>query len=305
MAFSNHVFQTSDDHQLTLYRWDCSAPKAVMLIVHGMSEHAARYDRFASFMVKQGVQVVSCDLRGHGKTAGSLESIGFFAPENGWSRVVKDVSELAQSVQMEFSVPLFMFGHSMGSFISRTVLQEYPNSADFYVFSSTAGHPGFLGIIGKPIAQLSAFLGGKRRPNKFLSGMTFDPFSKRFKPTRTMRDWISRDEAQVDAYVNDPWCMQPFTSQFFVDLATGVLGINSKQHFSKVPKDKGIYLFAGDMDPVGDFGKGPRTVAENYRNAGVQDVTLKIYPGGRHEMLNEINYQEVYQDIIDWVLPRV
>ncbi|MFT5599959.1 MAG: alpha-beta hydrolase superfamily lysophospholipase [Flavobacteriales bacterium] len=305
MNYTNSVFISDDNTPLTTYHWDCERPKAIIHIIHGMSEHAARYDDFASFLNQHGYLVKSSDLRGHGKTAGSIEQVGQFAMKSGWDRVVKDIKLLNESFSENSDLPTVIFGHSMGSFLARTLIKDFPETGDAYVFSATAGHPGLLGSIGKVVANINASLMGKKNRTKMMTKLAFGDFNKKYDPKRTEKDWLSKDESIVDKYINDPYCMQIFTSQFYTDLLNGVLKINSLAYFDTQAKHKPIYLFAGDMDPVGDYGKGPAEVYNKYKEAGIEDIQLKMYETGRHEMLNETNKEEVYNDVLTWLNKRI
>jgi alpha-beta hydrolase superfamily lysophospholipase len=304
MNFTNETIKSHDNTPLVVYNWDCELPKGIVHIVHGMSEHAARYDDFASFLNQHGYLVRSSDLRGHGKTAGSLDKVGLFAMEDGWNKVVKDIKFLNDSFSEKSHLPIIMLGHSMGSFLVRTLMYQFPNSGDAYILSATAGHPGLLGVVGKKLAGVNAGLMGKKNRTKLMTKLAFGDFNKKYDK-RTEKDWLNRDNDAVDKYIADPYCMQIFTSQFFNDLLEGILNINLMSNIEKVAKHKPVYFFAGDMDPVGNYGKGPVEVKEKFEKAGVEDLTLKMYPEGRHEMLNEINKEEVYNDVLNWIDHRI
>ena len=304
MNFTNETVKSHDKTPLAIYKWDCERPKGIVHIVHGMSEHAARYDDFASFLNQHGYIVRSSDLRGHGKTAGSIEKVGLFAMEDGWNKVVKDIQFLNDYFGQENDLPIIMLGHSMGSFLVRTLMYQFPNSGDAYILSATAGHPGMLGVVGKRLASVNTSMMGKKNKTNLMTKLAFGDFNKKCEK-RTEKDWLSKDNDVVDKYIADPYCMQVFTSQFFNDLLEGVLEINKLSNIEKVAKHKPVYFFAGDMDPVGDYGKGPVEVKEKFEKAGVEDLVLKMYPDGRHEMLNETNKEEVYQDVLHWIENRI
>lgn len=302
MNFINEEFTTSDDKKLITYKWETEQPKGLILIIHGMSEHAARYDDFATFLSNNGFLTYAVDLRGHGKTAGSLEEVGQFAMENGWNKVLNDINELGTHLHKQHEdIPFILLGHSMGSFLVRNIAYQFPKLADGYILSATAGHPGLLGIVGKSVANINMKLAGKKKRSALMTKLTFGDFNKKYEKPRTDKDWLSRDTEVVDKYINDPYCMQIFTTQFFTDLLHGVLSINDFSNMLKMDKSKPILMFAGDMDPVGNYGKGPQEVADKLKRAGVEDVELKIYPEGRHEMLNETNKEEVYQLVLTWL----
>jgi alpha-beta hydrolase superfamily lysophospholipase len=304
MFFTNEIIKSHDDTPLTVYFWDCEKPKGIVHIVHGMGEHAARYDDFAAFLNEHGYLVRSSDLRGHGKTAGSIEKVGLFAMEDGWNKVVKDIEFLNKTFSAKNDLPIIMLGHSMGSFILRTLMFTFPNSGDAYILSATAGHPGLMGVLGKGLAGINTSLMGKKNRTQMMTKLAFGDFNKKYDK-RTEKDWLSRDTEVVDKYIADPFCMQIFTSQFFSDMLEGILEINKETNIDKIAKHKPMYLFAGDMDPVGNYGKGPVEVFEKFKKVGVEDIELKIYPEGRHEMLNEINKDEVYNDLLLWLDKRI
>ena len=225
--------------------------------------------------------------------------------ENGWNKVVKDIKALTEHFEGKTHLPMIVMGHSMGSFLVRNMMYKYPSVGDAYILSATASHPGLLGSIGKTVAHFNMKLMGKKNRTNMMTQLAFGDFNKKYKPARTKKDWLSRDVEVVDAYINDPYCMQIFTSQFYNDLLQGILDINDFKNIENSPKNKPIYMFAGDMDPVGNYGKGPQIVYDQFVKAGVEDVELKIYPEGRHEMLNEINNQEVYTDLLEWLNVRI
>ncbi len=300
---TNFEFEGYGKTTLVGYHWSTPQPKAVVLIIHGMSEHAARYDHFANYLTGHGIEVYSSDLRGHGKTAGAPEKVGLFALENGWHKVVQDQRCLIKHVQSHHSLPLFVLGHSMGSFLARSLSFSGENRVNGYLFSATAADPGFLGKAGKLIAGINARLMGKKNRSKLLDKLAFGDFNKKYENPRTVKDWLSRDESVVDKYMADPYCMQTFMSQFFIDLLEGIISINKMENIRKMDK-VAYYLFSGTMDPVGDWGKGTQKVYDAMIAAG-HKVELEFYEGGRHEMLNEINKNEVYTDLLNWINQQV
>ncbi len=302
MTFSNKEIRAEDLTPLTLYHWECPSPKAIVHLVHGMSEHAARYDHFASWLNENGYSVIASDLRGHGKTAGSIKNVGHFATKNGWEKVVNDLILISNKIKEDHpELPIYLMGHSMGSFLVRSLAYTDSAIGNGYILSSTAGHPGFLGVAGEQLALINTKLMGKRNRSWLLTKLAFGDFNKKYKEKRTEKDWLSRDENIVNQYINDPYCMQTFTSQFYTDLTRGLLEINQQNKIDKMDKNKPVLLFAGDMDPVGNYGKGPEEVAKKMKLAGITDLETTIYKDGRHEMLNELNKEEVYKLILNWL----
>ena len=305
MNFKEATFQATDNKSITYYKWMpsiASDVKAVVQIAHGMAEHAQRYDRFAGFLVKNGYAVFANDHRGHGKTAGSQEAIGYMEDGGFWEKAVADMRTLHGIAKEAFpNVPYFFFGHSMGSFLVRDYVSKYGKELKGAVISATGCDPGMLGKIGSIIAKTESLFKGRKQLSPMLDKMSFGKFNAAFKPTRTEHDWLSKDEMEVDKYVADPACGTVFTTGFFIDLLGGVNYVNSAAAFHNTPKGLPLYLFAGELDPVGDNGKGVKEVFEKYKKSDHQNVECKLYENGRHEMLNETNRDEVFQDILSWL----
>ena len=305
MKNDTFTFKAADGTQIFTYRWipdDTSAIRGAVQIAHGMVEHAARYERFADALTKAGYAVYANDHRGHGKTAGSLDRVGYFADEMGWEKVVVDMHTLTGVIKKECpKKPFFLFGHSMGSFLSRYYAMHYAAELSGLVLSGTGGDPGAPGKIGIFVAAIEAKIKGKKAKSNILTKLSFGAFNDAFKPNRTDYDWLSRDNAEVDKYVNDPWCGAVCTAGFFCDLLGGIGYINKKENIAKIPKNLPIYIFSGAKDPVGGNTKGVSQVYNTLKDAGIGDVTLKFYEDARHETLNEINRDEVFKDVIAWM----
>lgn len=302
MESSTIAVSATDGATLHTYRWlPDGPPRAIVQVVHGMAEHAKRYERFAEALTAAGYAVYAHDQRGHGQTA-SKEEHGFLADRDGWSTVVDDVRSVTELARAEHpGVPVVLFGHSMGSFVCRSYAALHGSRLAGLVLSGTAGDPGRLAVAGRALASLQGRLRGRRHQSGLMTKLTFGSYNAKFRPNRTDFDWLSRDDAEVDAYVADPLCGNIFTTTFYSDLLGGLGEINRPSTYAAVPEDLPILVFAGELDPVGDSGKGPRAVAEAYRSAGVTDVTTALYPDGRHEMLNETNRDEVTAAVIRWI----
>jgi alpha-beta hydrolase superfamily lysophospholipase len=302
MQASPFTLSAADGTQLHVNRWLPDGPaKAVVQVAHGMAEHSDRYARFAERLTAAGYAVYANDHRGHGGTARTPDDAGYLADENGFDTVVDDLRLVADHARSEQpGLPFFLFGHSMGSFLSRAYAARYAD-LDGLVLSGTAGDPGVLGQVGRALATAQGRVRGRRHPSGLMDQLTFGQYGASFKPNRTKFDWLSRDEAEVDLYVADQRCGAVFTSGFFADLLGGLSAVNSDRVASRVPKDLAIYLMSGSLDPVGNKTKGVQQVADQYRRVGVTDVTTRFWPDGRHEMLNETNREEVMADIIAWL----
>ena len=302
MQSTTTTVTASDGTALHTYRWLPEVPpKAVVQIAHGMAEHAARYARLAEALTAAGFAVYGNDHRGHGATASKADH-GYFADQDGWATVVGDLRAVTDFAREEHpDLPVFLLGHSMGSFLSRAYVIEDSRQLSGLVLSGTAGDPGLLGKVGALLAHTEARLRGRRHVSTLLDKMTFGQYNAAFTPNRTDFDWLSRDDAEVDLYVADELCGNTFTSGFFADLLGGLGIINDRRQVARVRRDLPILLVAGDADPVGDSGKGVRAVAEQYESVGVADVTCTLYPGARHEIFNETNRDEVTADVVAWL----
>ena len=305
MQEDHFTYTANDGASIFIYKWvtdATAAPKAVVQIAHGMAEHSARYGDFAAALVDAGYFVFANDHRGHGQTAGSLDKVGYFADQDGWQHVLNDMHGITKLLQTEYpDTPIFLFGHSMGSFLTRHFIFQYPRAVQGAILSGTGGDPGVLGRVGAAIAKIESKIRGRKARSALMTALSFRRFNNAFKPNRTEFDWLSRDESAVDKYIEDPFCGNVFTAGFFNDLLAGIREINKEDNIRKIPKDFPLYLFAGGNDPVGDNGKGVQQVYETYRKAGISDVSCKLYPEGRHEMLNETNRGNVFQDVIAWL----
>ena len=275
--------------------------KGVVQIVHGMCEYIERYEDFADFLCKDGYIVCGNDNLGHGASVSSEEDYGFFAEKDGWDALIEDTNALRREVQAQYpELPYFLLGHSMGSFVARTYCLKYEEGLAGAIFSGT-GHFG-KGIVmaGTAIAAVQCFFGGAQKPCMLLHHMNFSANNKKVENPQTDSDWLTRDGEQVAKYKADPLCGFPFTARAYADMFDGLRRLYP-EHLSAMKKDVPVLLIAGDHDPVGSNGQGVRQVYEEIRAAGVRDVTLKLYEGGRHEMFNEINREEVYADLIGWL----
>lgn len=278
-----------------------TAPKAVLEIAHGMAEHSARYDAFAAFMAEQGYAVYMNDHAGHGRSA---QISGHFADENGWENVVGDLNALMdQAAENHPGLPLFLMGHSMGSFLSRSFLTRYGQRLSGCILCGTMGqNPGVKP--GKALASLQCRVRGPRSRGKLIDKLSSAGYNKRYENPVNQFAWLSRDEEVCKAFAADKMCGFAFTAAGYRDLFTGLEEISSPRWAAAVPKDLPIYLVAGADDPVGNYGEGPKQVADMLRAAGVKNVELKLYPGMRHELLNELGKEQVYSDILDWLEKR-
>ena len=274
-------------------------PRAIVQIIHGIAEYIDRYDEFMSFLADNGIIAVGTDHLGHGKSIESEEQTGFFAYDNGWDYVVRDEEVLRLAMHENYpELPIIVFGHSMGSFMTRTLLIRYPDAFNAAIISGTGNQGAALVNGGLFMGNLVTGLKGAHHYSKFLNNLAFGSYNKIYENPKTEYDWLSRDEANVQKYIDDPLCGFIPSCSLFRDMMTGVKFITNKKNLTAMNKDMPVYFMSGDMDPVGECGKGVQKAYNNFLEAGMKDVSIKLYPGGRHEMLNEINKDEVYTDIL-------
>lgn len=299
------LFPSSDGvHQIAATRWlpDSGRPKAVVQLVHGISEYIGRYDHFARFLTDHGYAVLGHDHLGHGRTASGPEELGYFAAADGWRHVLRDTRTLRLMGAEEFPhLPYLIMGHSMGSFVTRTYLIDYPDTVDGAILSGTGQEPNALVTVALLVSSLLAKVKGGNSHSKLLTALSTGAYNKQFKPCRTSADWISRDPAVVDAYLADPMCRFFPTIGMFHDMMGGLRYLAQSSNLKKMDTGTPIYFFSGDKDPVGTCGKAVGKLYDDFRLMGVEDVALKLYPDGRHEMLNETNRDEVYADTLQWL----
>ena len=278
-------------------------PVAILQIVHGMAEHIERYADFAEFMAKNGVLVAGNDHIGHGKSSDSNDW-GYLGPKNLWEDVVEDVEILRKMLDKKYpGVPHFILGHSMGSFITRLFLAKYGKGLKGAVVMGTAGENKAAGAGSALISMIIRFK-GERHISKIVTNMAFGSYLERIPNARTPYDWLSRDEAVVDKYMADPACGFLFTAAGYADLFQFLKSMVKEECYSHTVKDIPIFVVAGEEDPVGAYGKGPKEYYDRLKEHGC-DASIKLYPGMRHEILNEIGKEEVYDDMKNFVLGNI
>ena len=277
-------------------------PRAILQITHGMVEHMGRYDAFAQWLAGQGFLVTGHDHLGHGDSVHSREDLGFFAEKDANGTVLADVHRLTEITKGAYpGLPYFLLGHSMGSFYARQYICQHGEELDGAIIMGTGCQPKLLVTAGKLLTALVAALKGWRHRSKLVTAVAFGSYNKRFEPVRTPKDWLTRDEAIVDAYIADQRSGFVFTLNAYHAMFTGIGRLYDKTLLARMPKDLPLFFVAGEEDPVGDFGKGVRRAARMCRDAGVKMVDLKLYPKDRHEILNELDRQTVYEDLLRWM----
>lgn len=273
--------------------------KYVVQLVHGRSEHSGRYNEFAEFFTARGIAVYASDHRGHGRTAKSLDDIGVWNYKNAWSLIVDDIKQLNDIAEKENSQKdVFILGHSMGSLLVTTFLTKYCSGVKGAILTGIGYFPTRILIPACIFSRLQCLILGSRHRAKFIDKHAFNVFNKDFdKPF----EWLTRDKKIVEKYRKDPFCGGVFTCSFYKHLFLGLMYNNKKNNLSKISKDLPLILMAGTDDPVGNFGKSVEIQKEKFMEAGLKNVSLTLYEDARHEILNEINYKEVYQDIFIWM----
>ncbi|MEG0769738.1 MAG: alpha/beta hydrolase [Ruthenibacterium sp.] len=285
------------------YYYTCEEikPKAVLQISHGMCEYIGRYDAFADYMAQHGYAVCGNDHLGHGETSRGEGGVdGYFADKDGRKYVLQDLHRMNCLASKRFpGLPILLLGHSMGSFFARLYAGTYPETIQGLILSGTGG-PNPLGGIGMVLTSLIGKIRGTQHRSKLVHNMAFGAYLKKIDKPSTVYDWISRDKEIVDTYSKDPKCTYTFTVSAFHELMATLKAVNAPAWAQKLHKDLPVYLFSGAMDPVGDYGKGVQSVCAQMQDAGLTDVSLRLYEGGRHEMLNETNRTDVYADVLAW-----
>lgn len=275
--------------------------KAVIQIVHGIAEYIERYDAFANFLNARGILVVAEDHMGHGQSVNGGGVQGYF--HGGWFTAVEDTMTLLKDTRESCpGLPYILFGHSMGSFMARTILCKYPDSGiSAAVICGTGWQPAAL---LPPVIRLIDQVckkDGEERPSEFLQKLVFGSYNRRVEHPRTQYDWLSRDAKQVDAYIAHPMCGFTPSAGLLRELMKGIAYIEKPESLAAMNKDLPVFFIAGGDDPVGNYGSGVRKAAEAFRKAGMKKVSTRIYPLCRHEILNEINKDEIYEDVADWI----
>lgn len=278
---------------------------AALQLSHGMMEHIGRYERFAVWMAERGVAVIGHDHLGHGKT-GRQEDLSFFAEKKGAVHLVQDLFSVTRIMEDKYpGIPHILLGHSMGSFIARRYLTVHGEHLNGLILMGTGGQSLFMAAAGKLAAMLVSAAKGKRHQSYLMEEIVLGSYNRRFRPNRTTNDWLSRDEKQVDKFLADPYCNIPFSCQAYRDFFDLLIDLGLRRQFCLIPRRLPVLLISGDQDPVGNFGKGVVKVYKHFISMGMKRTSIKLYPGARHELLNEQNWEEVYKDLWSWTEKEV
>ena len=300
----NDLYFPSVDGKTTIHAIEWvpeGEPKAVLQMVHGMNEYIDRYNEFASFMADNGFYVVGHDHVGHGESVAPDGTRRFFAEKNGNRVLLEDMETVRKTAAEKYpDVPHFILGHSMGSFLVRQFIARHGGSLTGAVIMGTGNQPAMTLKSGIAICSIIGAAKGKRYESRLVNKIAMNGNLKRIENPRTIADWLSKNEPNIDAYISNPWCNGMFTVGAYKDMFISIQDCQSKTTIDRIPKELPLLLVSGEEDPIGAYGKGVEAAYESYKKAGIQDVTIKLYPGDRHEILNELDREMVYQDLLDW-----
>lgn len=305
---TEHVLLSPDDSQrIPVYLWqqaiDSDSALGVIHISHGMAEHSLRYQALAGILNAAGYIVVAHDHRGHGPQTKASER-GHYADTNGWQKVTGDIGVVQQWIAEQYpQLSCYLLGHSMGSFIAQGYLvgdTQKPAISGLILSGSNRDQKLKLAAL-RSVAASARGWNGPRKTSRVIQALTFGAFAKTVTSAKTGFDWLSRNEASVSDYINDPLCGFDCTNQLWCDLGQGLSQIRDKRTLTRVPLNLPILIISGDEDPVGDFGKGPRRLANAYRDTGHIDVSCVVMPGMRHEPFNEARREETINTLLDWL----
>lgn len=274
--------------------------KGIVLICHGMAEHIERYHNFANFLTSKEYIVYGYDQRGHKQSVKSFDDLGYMSNIDNFQILVSDVFEVIRYIKSNHpDLPIYLFGHSMGSFVSQKYIQEYGTTIDGVILSGSNYNKGIKIYLGYLLAKLIKTFRGRKHRSRLIHKLSFGAYNKKFAPNRTEFDWLTRDEEVVDIYIKDEYCGQTFSVSFYQDLLKGFIKI--RYNFDLIPNNLPIYIISGENDPVGNHGKGIKKLYNKFKDVGIENVDYKLYSDCRHELLNELNNSEVYDDVHDWL----
>ncbi|MHA1521764.1 MAG: lysophospholipase [Promethearchaeota archaeon] len=289
--------------EIFVYKWipeSSVKPKAIVHILHGMAEHAARYKHVAQALTDVGYIVYADDHRGHGKTAKDLKIAGYLG-EDGGLGTLEAIKQVSDHIRTEFpDLPFFLLGHSWGSYLAQEYMEEWGSSLTGVILSGTTGTQpmkDILMLLGKFILIFKK----PESPAKLIDKLAIAPLGKTFDTTVSKNAWLSRDLEVAKVYDADPWCGFMMPTSYFVEMAKAMKRMWNPKNEAKIPKNLPILFFTGGDDPTNEFGKTMQDLIDRYEKLGIEKITSKVYEGGRHEMFNETNKAEVIQDVIDWL----
>lgn len=276
--------------------------RCVVQIVHGMAEYAERYEEFAEFLTARGCVLTGEDHMGHGKSVGKTGKYGYFCEQDPATVLVRDVHRLKKATQALYpNVPYVIMGHSMGSFITRNYMFRYGTGISAAIIMGTGMQSAGLLRLSKMLAHIQKIFYGPKHVSGLIDKLAFGSYNKQIENPRTPADWLSRDTERVDRYIVDPMCGFVFTVNGFYTLFELISRLHKRENLERIPKTLPVFMLSGDADPVGDYGRGVQKAYESLKDVGIENITLKMYEGGRHELLNETNRVEVMEDVFRWI----
>lgn len=300
MARQNIELKTVNNDVIRGYAWTTPNPKGVVIIATGMEEHAARYDGFAEFLTKNGYNVYCTDHYGQGLNCPNEIGLGI-VPKSFFSKTVRNLDDLAKKYEIK-GKPLIIFGHSMGSFMVQDYIQRFAKHPTKAIICGSNGQNAtFSYKIGYQLARLICKVKGEEKEAKLLKSLAVGGYAKSIKNRKTDADWLSYNDENNEKYIKDPYCGHPSSNGFYREFLKGDARLYNKKFMAKINKNLKILLIAGEDDPVGAYGKGPKLLYKGYKDLGIKDVDLIVYPHMRHEILNEKEHQKVFDDILEFI----
>lgn len=294
------------EHKIHAVEWDPEGePKAVLQIIHGMTEYVGRYDEFASFLADHGFCVVGNDHIGHGDSVNSPDDYGYFREKNGNKCLLEDIRTLQEMTRKKYpDVPYFILGHSMGSFLARQYIARYGDGLAGAVIMGTGSQPAATLSSAMLLCRLIALARGWKYRSQLIKNMASGNYNKRCGD-KTPAEWLSKNDENKAAYLSNLKCTFIFTVNGYYNLFYSFKDCQDKKTVAKIRKDLPILIVSGAEDPVGNYGKGVEQAYKLYQDAGIEDLQMKLYEGDRHEILNELDREQVYQDLLDWFEKRI
>ena len=295
---------TPDGHKIPMRHWPVKHPRAIIHIVHGMAEHSGNYDDVAAFLNQYNFAVLAHDHRCHGLA--TQLSLGNVDSTQHWHGVLDDMPLIHNWIKATYqNLPVVLIGHSMGSFISQHFVENHPKAVRALALAGSDFLPTWFTGTASKLACIETKRQGENGRSDLIHSLAFGKFSKAFKPARTDYDWLSRDEAWVDNYVSDPLCGFKMANSYWRDFLKTLSQIYTPHNLKKIPSQLPVYIFAGTEDPVGHYAKGVKKLAKAHQKYRHSEVSLKLYPQGRHDILHESNASEVRYNLLSWLLQHL
>ncbi len=303
MPYDCNFLTVSDGEHLAVHQWiPENGIQKIIVLSHGMMEFAARYERFALKANEQGIAVYAPDHRGHGRTAGSLSRLGIVAAPRPFDRMSADLRETVDHASLRHpGLPVILMGHSFGSFLALHCIEIQGTRFSGCILSGSRGPDPIMDKALRILSFKMSVLTGRDKPSPFLNTLAFGSCNKRIPHPATSNDWLSRDEAEVAAYNASPWCGFACSPGFYGALGTGFATIYRKKLLQAIPEMLPILLISGTDDPIGGYGVLSRKLCVRLQNAGIRNVSLSLYQDGRHELLNDLDRDQVTQDLMSWI----